>query len=123
MIQQQALRGADIISEYLGKIVKTVGYLETRVNSTKNKAALGYQAPDGARTTSDMKKWYSESSPEVEEVQIKLAKAKGAKLVLEKKFDLLIRTHFHYKEIASGLRKTILGYGSQSIDKVPEGYE
>ena len=122
LLQQQALRGADVITEYLGKIVKTVGYLETKVNSTKNKSALGYTAPDGTRTTSDMKKWYSESAPEVEEVQIRLAKAKASKVVLEKKYDILIRSHHHYKDIASGLRKTILGYIPVEREKVSEGY-
>ena len=120
LLQQQALRGADIIAGYLGKMVKTVGYLESKVNSVKNKAALNYQDPNGNKTTSDMKKWFSESSPEVEEVQIKLAKAKASKSVLDKKYDILIRSHHHYKDIAAGLRKTILGY---SVSKIPEGYE
>ena len=101
-------------------MVKTVGYLESKVNSVKNKAALNYQDPNGNKTTSDMKKWFSESSPEVEEVQIKLAKAKASKSVLDKKYDILIRSHHHYKDIAAGLRKTILGY---SVSKIPEGYE
>ncbi len=122
-LQQQALRGADILSEYLGRIVKTVGYLEAKVNSTKNKVALEYKAPDGSKTTSDMKKWASEASTEVEEVQIKLAKAKASKVVLEKKYDILIKSHHHYKDIAAGLRKTVLGYSVVANDKVPEGYE
>lgn len=123
LLQQQSLRGADIVSGYLGRIVKTVGYLETKVNSVKNKAALNYQEPSGNRTTSDMKKWYSESAPEVEEVQIKLAKAKASKMVLEKKYDILIKSHHHYKDIATGLRKTILGYGPTNVEKVPSGWE
>lgn len=122
LLQQQALRGADILTEYLGKIVKTVGYLETKVNSVKNKAALNYQEPNGNRTTSDMKKLFSESAPEVEEVQIKLAKAKASKMVLEKKYDILIRSHHHYKDIAAGLRRSIVGY-TTNITKIPEGYE
>jgi hypothetical protein len=120
-LQQQALRGADIVSEYLGKIIKTVGYLEAKVNRTKNKVSLEYKAPDGERTTLDMKKWAGESSLEVEEVQIKLAKAKASKIVLEKKYDILIRSHHHYKDIAQGLRRTVLGYNSTT--KIPEGYE
>jgi len=60
LLQQQSLRGADLLAEYLGKIVKTVGYLEAKVTSTKNKVSLEYQAPDGARTTLDMKKWAGE---------------------------------------------------------------
>jgi hypothetical protein len=124
LLQQQSLRGADILTEYLGKIVKTVGYLETKVNSTKNKVSLDYKAPDGARTTADMKKWAGESSPEVEEVQIKLAKAKGSKLVLERKYEILVKAHHHFKEIAAGLRRTILGYSTGTTnDKVPDGYE
>lgn len=126
LLQQQSLRGADVITEYLGKIVKTVGYLETKVNSTKNRLSLDYQAPDGARTTADMKKWAGEASPEVEAVQIKLAKAKGSKLVLERKYEILIKSHHHFKDIATGLRKTILGYSlgaTTASEKVPEGYE
>lgn len=122
VLQQQSLRGADILTEYLGKIVKTVGYLETKVNSTKNKVSLEYKAPDGSKTTADMKKWAGESSPEVEAVQIKLAKAKGSKVVLEKKYDILIRAHHHYKDIAAGLRKTILGYGLKP-EKTAEGWD
>jgi hypothetical protein len=125
-LQQQALRGADILTEYMGKIVKTVGYLESKVNSTKNKVSLDYSAPDGSRTTADMKKWAGESSKDVEDIQIKLAKAKASKLVLEKKYDILIKTHHHYKEIASGLRKTILGFNgnfSEKSEQIAEGYE
>lgn len=124
MLQQQALRGADILTEYLGKIVKTVSYLESKVNSVKNKAALNYQDPSGNKTTSDMKKWFSESAPEVEEVQLRLARAKASKVMLEKKYDIIIKTHHHYKEIAVGLRRTILGYTpSTPQEKIPEGYE
>ena len=39
MLQQQALRGADILSEFLGKIIKTTSYLETEINSARNKAS------------------------------------------------------------------------------------
>ena len=123
LLQQQALRGADIITEYLGKVVKTVGYLETKVNSTKNKVSLEYTAPDGAKTTADMKKWAGEASKDVEDVQIKLAKAKASKVVLEKKYDILIKSHHHYKDIAAGLRRTILGYSSGTHEEVAEGYK
>lgn len=123
LLQQQALRGADILSEYLCKVVKTLGYLETKVSSTKNKVSLEYKDPDGARTTLDMKKWAADVSPEVEAVQIKLAAAKGIKLLLDKKYDILIKAHHHYKDIAAGLRKTVLGYNTSAVEKVPEGYE
>lgn len=123
LLQQRSLRGADILTEYLGKIIKTIGYLETKVNSTKNRVSFEYQAPDGARTTADMKKWAGESSSEVEEVQIKLAKAKGSKVVLEKKYDILIKSHHHFKDIAAGMRRTILGYSPVASEKVPDGYE
>jgi len=122
MLQQQALRGADIVSEYLGKIVKTTGYLETKVNSTKNRISLEYQATDGSRTTSEMKKCAGESSPEVEKIQIELSKAKGSKVLLEKKYDILIRSHHHYKDIAGGLRKGMINCITNVSEKCPEGY-
>jgi hypothetical protein len=123
LLQQLSLRGADILTEYLGKIVKTVSYLEAQVNSTKNRVSMNYVTPDGSKATLDMRKWAGETSPEVEQVQIKLAKAKGSKVVLERKYEIIIKAHHHYKEIASGLRKTILGYSSGTQDKTPEGYE
>ena len=123
LLQQQSLRGADILADYLAKMVKTVAYLESQVNSTKNKVSLEYVAPDGGRTTVDMKKWAGESSPEVEQVQIKLAEAKGAKMALERKFDIIVKAHHHYKDIAGGLRKTILGYSSGTGNAPGQGYD
>lgn len=114
-LQQQALRCADILSEHIGKLVKIIHYLEAKVTSAKNKASLDYKASDG-RTTMEMKKWAGEVSPEVEEIQIKLARAKGSKAVLDKKYEIVIKSHHHYKEIAAGMRKTILGYSAPNSD-------
>lgn len=122
LLQQQALRGADLLSEYLGKMIKTVGVLETKVNSIKNKSALNYQAPEGQKATMDMRKYAAEASPDVEEAQIKLAKAKGSKSVLENKFNIMIKAHHHWKDMAMGMRRTVLGYGVGSQEKeIKEG--
>jgi len=124
MLSQQSLRCADILSEYLAQMVKTVSYLEGKINSTKNKISLEYLAPNNARTTVEMKKWAGESSPKVEELQVKLASAKGSKVLLEKKYDIIIKAHHHYKDIAAGLRRTILGYKPGATEATaPEGYE
>lgn len=124
LLSQQSLRCADILSEYLAKMVKTVSYLEGKINSTKNKISLEYLAPEGARTTVEMKKWAGESSPIVEGLQEKLASAKGTKSLLEKKYDIVIKSHHHYKDIAAGLRRTILGYKPGATEvTAPEGYE
>lgn len=119
VLQQKSLRGADILTEYLGKIIKTIGYLESKVSSTKNRVSLEYNASEG-KTTADMKKWAGECSPEVEELQVKLAKAKASKLVLEKKYDLLIRGHHFWKDLTTGMRKSILGYSIPTTDSPPE---
>ncbi|MCZ2224495.1 MAG: hypothetical protein LC122_12800 [Chitinophagales bacterium] len=105
LLQQKALRGADICSEYLGKIYKTVSYLESKVSVEKNRASLEYN-PENVKVTMEMRKWAGESSSIVEELQIKLAKAKGSKALLEKKYDILIKSHHHWKDIASGLKKS-----------------
>lgn len=109
LLQQQALRGADIISEYLSKMVKTVSYLESKLNSVKNRAALDFKPEEGQKATADMRKQFGESAPEVDQLSAQLARSKGAKVLLEKKFDLIIRAHYQYKEVAAGLRRTILG--------------
>ena len=124
LLQQQSLRGADILCEYLAKITKTVSYLESRVSSVKNKTSLEYQSADGGKTTSEMKKWAGECSVEVENLLIKLASAKGSKILLEKKYDILIKSHHHYKDISAGLRKTILGYNPLATSsQTPEGWD
>lgn len=125
-LQQQTLRAADILSEYLGKMIKTTSYLESKVSTIKNKVSLNYQAPEG-KTTAEMKKWAGECSTEVAEMGALLAKAKGSKAVLEKKYDIIIRAHHHYKELAMGLRRSVLGYnnGTPATDKpkVADGWE
>lgn len=108
-LQLLALRGADVVCEYIGKLIKIIGYYEAKSNSVKNKTALEFKAEDG-RTTIDLRKFAAESSPEVEKVLIELAKAKGAKAVLDKKYDVLIKAHHYYKDLTNGLRRTILGY-------------
>ena len=120
LLQQQSLRGADILSEHLAKMVKTVAFLEAKVNSVKNKVSLEYTSPDGAKTTTDMKIWAGNSSKEVDDIYNVLAEAKGAKIALEKKFDILIKSHHHFKDIATGLRKTILGYSNGASDASPD---
>lgn len=123
LLQQQSLRAADILIEYMAKMAKTVGHLETKVNSTKNRVSMEYQAPDGARTTLDMKKWAGETSPEVVEVQNKLAVAKGSKVYLDRKYEILVKAHHHFKDISAGMRKTILGYSSGTSEPTAAGWE
>lgn len=117
LLQQQALRGADLISEYLSKMVKTVSYLESKLNSVKNKAALEFKPSEGQKATADMRKQFGESAPEVDQLSAQLARSKGAKVLLEKKFDLIIRCHYQYKEVAAGLRKTILRQDNGAISE------
>lgn len=107
MLQQQSLRCADILSEYLSRVVKVVSYLESKLNSVKNKAALNYKTDDGTKVTADMRKFASEIAPEVELVSAAIAKARGSKVLLEKKYDILIKSHHHYKEISAGMRYTL----------------
>jgi len=107
LLQQQALRCADILSEYLGKIVKTISFLDAKISSKKNGVALNYSPPAGTRPSIELRKMAGESDTEVEELQLKYAKAKGAKSVLEKKYDIVVKAHHHYKDIAMGLRRAI----------------
>lgn len=118
-LTQQSLRGADVLSEMLSKVIKTVSYLESKLNSVKNKVALEFKEESG-RTTMDMKKAASEASPEVEKINIKLSSAKATKSLLEKKYDILIKSHHHYKEIVSSYKRSILGNGSNGAFFNPE---
>jgi hypothetical protein len=106
-IQQRTLYAADLITTYLAKLVKIVSFLESKVNSTKNKVALAYKSPDG-KTTGEMKKQAGESSTEVEGISVALAKAKGAKALLEKKYDILLKLHYMSKELSGNQKQSII---------------
>jgi hypothetical protein len=117
MLQQQSLRGADILSEMIGKIVKTITHLENKVNTTKNKVMLEYKPSDG-RATADTRKSAGESAPEVEALTNRLGRAKGARELLTRKYDILLKAHHQYKELSAGMKKGIVGQGS-----ITPGYE
>ena len=104
-LQQKTLFAADLLTEYLAKLIKTVSYLESKMNSVKNKIALEYKAPDG-KTTMDLKKQAGESSEEVEKIALQLAKAKGAKNLVERKYEILLKAHHHFKDLSSNQKKT-----------------
>jgi hypothetical protein len=107
LLQLQSLRAADILSEYIGKIVKTVSYLEGKLNTAKNKAALEYK-PEMGKATADMRKQAGECDPVVVELVDRLARAKGARELLMRKFDIMIKSHHYYKELTVGMRKGIV---------------
>jgi vacuolar-type H+-ATPase subunit I/STV1 len=107
-LQQQALRCADLLSVYLSRITKVSYYLDSLLNYEKNKCALDYKDPAGNKVTADQRKYASESTPEVLKLIKQLSIVKGTKVLIEKKYDILIKTHHHYKDIASGIRKSIV---------------
>jgi hypothetical protein len=122
LLQQQSLQAADTIAEFLARLIKTVSYLESQFNATKNRVSLEYTAPDGARATMEMRKFAGEASKEVEALAIRLARAKGSKSLLEKKYDILIKSHHHYKDLAAGFKRGIVGY-SATIQQERTGWE
>jgi hypothetical protein len=106
-LMQQTLRCADLMSEMIGKLTKTIHFLESKVDSAKNQAALNYESPNSSKTTMQQRSWASECDPEVEKLNIKLSRAKGAKALLDRKYDILIKSHHSFKDIANGMRKSL----------------
>lgn len=107
LLQKQSLRCADLLANYLGKLTKTISLLDSKMTSKKNKVSLEYKAPEGSRTSIELRKMAGESSDDVQELASTLAKAKGAKSALDKKYDIVVKLHHYYKDIAAGYRKTI----------------
>ena len=86
------------------KLNDTISILEAKVTAAKNKASLEYKALEG-KTTADMKKYAGESDPEVERLQIRLGRAKGAKQAISSKYEILLKAHHHFKDLALGYRQ------------------
>lgn len=115
-LQQRSLYGAELLIDLSAKMVKTVGFLESKMNSLKNKCALEYKSTDDkVRVTAEMRKNASECDPRVEELSYILAKAKGAKLAIEKKLDLILKTHYHFKEVAQNHKQGIISGTAKAI--------
>jgi hypothetical protein len=51
-----------------------------------------------------MRKLAYDSCPDAAGLEELLASSKAAKIFLERKYDILIKTHHHFKDIAAGLR-------------------
>jgi len=115
-LQQKALWGANLITDYLTQVVKVSNVLESKISALKNKAALEYKNTDDKKVTADLRKYAAESDPKVEEYNDLLAKAKAARVFLEKKYDLLIKTHYFFKEVCIGYKRET---GTVSIDSKP----
>lgn len=108
-MQRMALRAADVLSEYSGKLTKMIGVIESKLNRKHNEIQLNYEAPTAkGKTTADMRKSAAEADPEVEKLSIELAKVKGAMSAVNKKYDLVIKTHHYYKDIALGFKRTLM---------------
>lgn len=107
---QETLRCADLLSELLAKTLKTTSHLENKLNVARNKALVNFTSD--TKVTADLRKAAAESDPEVETLADKLAVAKGVKVALEKKYEILIKSHHHWKDIAGGIRKSIVGFVS-----------
>lgn len=104
LLAQQSLNAADILIEFIAKLTKSVSILDSKVTNLKNKVALAYKTADG-RTTAEMKKQAGESDPGVLSLQEQLAKAKGAKAAVEYKYEVVVKAHHHFKDLAGGHRK------------------
>jgi hypothetical protein len=113
-LQQRTLYAAELLIDMIAKLVKTVSFLETRLNGVKNKVALEYKPTDGTRLTAEMRKQAGESAPEVEELGLKLAQAKGARSALERKYEILLKMHYHLKELGSNQKQSIVSGASKS---------
>src|SRR5690606_29205697 len=90
---------------------------ESNLNMLKNRAMLNYEPPKG-KATADVRKAASEADPDVLQASIKLSRAKAAKVALDKKYDIIIKSHHLYKDIAGGFKRTILGNNLSETNKV-----
>jgi hypothetical protein len=115
-LQHRSLYAAEILIDMIAKLIKTSGFIESRVNTVKNRAALEYKCEDDkVRVTAEMRKQAGESHPEVEQLGLLLAKTKGARSALEKKYDVLIKMHYYFKELAQGQKQSVITGTSKSI--------
>ena len=109
-LQQMCLRASDLISDYSSKLVKTVGYLESKLNKERNKIIVEYKSNSNERVSADVRKAAAEASDVVENINIQLSKAKAAKSLLDKKYDIISKSFYYYKEIAAGYNRTSVGF-------------
>ncbi len=122
-LQQRALYGADLLIDMNAKMIKTIGFIEARLNSVKNKCALDYKPEDDKiRITAEMRKAASESDPKVEDLNLQLAKAKGAKQALEKKLDLVLKSHYHFKSLCDDMKQGIISGVPKAVNHSEEAF-
>lgn len=114
---QKSLYGADLLVDMLTKLVKTTSFLENRINVAKNRAALEYKPVDG-KATADMRRNAGECSEEVERLGMQLAKARAAKISVEKKYELLLKTHYFHKELWMTQKGSIIAGTAKGVNGI-----
>lgn len=107
-LQQQSLRCADIIAELLSQIVYVYSNLESELSFVKNKTSFDFKPSDDKKNTADMRKYAGESHSNIPQLTQKISAAKAARDLCQRKYELLIKAHHHYKEISTSMRKTII---------------
>lgn len=112
-LQRQTLHGANILATYLAKMAKCISYLESHLMLLKSQVALQIS---GEKITTAQRAEAVENDSKVQESLQTLLKTKGIKSLLEKKLEILLRANFHYKEVAQGLRRTVLGHHSVNAE-------
>jgi hypothetical protein len=105
-LAHKCLVAADILAGYMGKLVKFSSYLENKITSTRNQYAIEYKGTDG-KTTADMRALALKSCPAADIYEETLAKLKGTKITIEKRYDILIKNHHQYKDIAARMNRMI----------------
>jgi hypothetical protein len=107
-LQRQALVCADLLAEYIAKLIKIISHLDVKESRIRNKVSLEFnKGEDGKAASMALRKLAGDASEEAEEVGYIIAKAKGTKALLEKKYDVIIKAHHFYKEISQSFRKNM----------------
>ena len=102
-LQQKALACANYLANHLSRIVKIASFLESQISTQRNKTAA-YYTRDDVKVTNDLRIFAAKACPEAAMLENKLSRVKGIKLLLEKKYDLLLKCHYYFKEIASSFK-------------------
>ncbi len=105
-LQFKCLSAADVLIEYSGKLIKYSTYLDNKITSMRNRHAMEFYAAN-PKAAADIRAMSLKSCPDADELENTSAQLKGTRAIIEKKFDLLIKAHHHYKEVASRLNRMI----------------
>jgi len=98
-LRRRTIVGMRMLTQYEGRLIKITNYLNSKIPAIRSKYAIHY-TNEGKKDPTDKTRDYAfKSCPDAEPFEKTLAQATAARTVVQKKYELLSKAHYMYRDL------------------------